>query len=344
MTLSKSSRWYNNFIETGLSSTQSTILTEYAQKLESHSVPVIFELTHLSHLLGMEIELLERIVTMNDRFYRNFTIPKKSGGIRQIDSPYPKLQYIQKWINSNILKSLETSKNNYAYVEGRSHIDHAKKHLGAKEIYKVDIKDFFHNIHLSKVKKIFLSIGYSQTVSYQLSRLCTLYGYLPQGSPTSPILSNIIMYEIDQFFEKLSDQYNCVYTRYADDLCFSGDNIKTKLIESIKEVLSLNNFELNEKKTKKISGNTRKLITGLVVNKDCLRVPKKLRREDRKNSYYLIKNGIDEFNGVNGELNPLYIDSVIGEASYILQVEPDNHYVKKTMNQLIKLKKCLLIE
>ncbi|MGR6837832.1 reverse transcriptase family protein [Aliivibrio wodanis] len=342
MNHSKSYRWYSYFINKGISEAQSLVLSNYAQRLESSSVPVIFELTHLAYLLGVDKDLLKGIVFRNERFYRNFEIPKKCGGVRKIDSPYPKLQYIQKWVKTHILEALPISRSAYAYVKGHSHIVHAKKHIGAKEIYKADIKNFFENIPFLKVQKVFITAGYSHKISHQLAKICTIYGHLPQGAPSSPILSNIILYDMDLEFKRLAVAHSCFYTRYADDLCFSGDIITEELIDSIKKVLSFNDFTLNDNKSKIVSGSVRKIITGLVINDDGLRVPKKIRREYRKKSYYLIKNGLKEFDGSRCKLDPLYIDSVIGTGAYILQVEPNNEYVKRTMSMIIKLKQSLL--
>jgi RNA-directed DNA polymerase len=336
------SNWFNFFIEHSLKPKQALLLTEYAQRLESNSVPVIFEIEHLSKLLGIELSLVSRMTGANSLFYRQFSLKKRSGGVRLIESPYPKLAYVQQWIKSHILDSRTVSCNAFAYVKGTSHIENAKRHVGAKELLKIDLVDFFDHIKFSVIKAIFTDCGYSEKVSHQLTRLCTFWGLLPQGAPTSPSISNIVFLELDNIFQSISNEHGLIYTRYADDLCFSGYAISDEFYTHVKVEIESKGFVINKDKSGVVRGNQRKLITGLVVSDNGVRVPKKMRREYRKQSHYLAKNGIDQFNGSLGVLNPLYIDEVIGKGQYIISVEPDNAYVKESLHVLLKLKSELL--
>ena len=109
----------------------------------------------------MEFSLLSRMVGATNLFYRKFPLQKKSGGVRTIESPYPKLAYVQKWIKSNILEMRPVNINAFAYVKGSSHIENAKKHVGSEELLKIDLKDFFCYIKFDSVKMIFVRCGYS---------------------------------------------------------------------------------------------------------------------------------------------------------------------------------------
>ena len=336
------SNWFHFFIEHSLKPKQALILTKYAQRLECNSVPVIFEIEHLSKLLGMELSLGSRMAGANSFFYRQFPLKKRSGGIRLIESPYPKLAYVQQWIKSYILESRAVSSNAFAYVKGASHIENAKRHIGAKELLKIDLVDFFGYIRFSVVKNIFTDCGYSEKVSHQLAKLCTFWDRLPQGAPTSPTISNLVLLELDNRLQSISNKHGLIYTRYADDLCFSGYEISDEFYTFVKVEIESEGFVVNQNKSGFVRGHQRKLVTGLVVSDSGIRVPKKMRREYRKQAHYLAKNGIAQFNGNLGILNPLYIDEVIGKGQYIISVEPDNTYVRESLHLLFKLKSELL--
>lgn len=335
------SRWLHFFIEHKLPLKQAFLLAEYAQRLECSSVPVIFEIEHLSKLLGMEFSLVSRMTGASNLFYRQFSLKKKSG-VRIIESPYPKLAYVQQWIKSHILEGRPVSSNSLAYVQGRSHIENAKRHIGSKELLKIDLVNFFGHIQFSAIKSIFTDCGYSGKVSHQLAKLCTFSGRLPQGAPTSPIISNLVLLKFDQKLQIMSKKYELVYTRYADDLCFSGYGISDEFYSLVKVEIESKGFVVNQSKSGFIRGNQRKIITGLLVSDSGVRVPKKKRREYRKQAHYMLKNGIDQLNGNLDLLNPFYIDEVIGRGQYILSVEPNNSYIRESLNSLSKLKSELL--
>lgn len=335
------SRWFKFFIENDLNKSQAQLLTNYAQILELKSLPVIFELEHLSKLLGVELSLLSRICTLNERFYRLFSLEKKHEGFRHIESPYPKLKYIQRWINDNILSVLTVHDNVYSYLQGKSHIDNAKMHIGCKQMLKLDLVNFFGHITISQIEKVFIECGYTKDLSNKLAKICTYYYYLPQGAPTSPALSNIIFYELDCILYDISQSNGLIYTRYADDLCFSGDNISQYVVDNILSHLKSHGFSINDEKSRLLTGNQRKVVTGLLVQSDTIRVPKKVRRKFRKDSYYLIKNGYDNL-GNERFFNLLEVDELIGIGSYIKKVEPQNSYVSNALIELNNIKKSLM--
>ena len=336
-------KWLFFFHSNDLNPNQAHLLADYANTLESRGLPVIFEINHLSKLLGVELSLLSRITGVSNKFYRSFFIPKKSGDFRTIKAPYPKLAYIQKWIKTNILEKLEVNEHAFAYRKGRSNIDNAKQHVGSSELLKLDLTNFFHDISIKQVRELFRDLGYSDKVSYQLAKLCCLKGHIPQGAPTSPIISNLVLRKLDIKLSCIARNQGLIYSRYADDIFFSGLRVTETLVNEVKKTIEEFDFSINNKKFKVLRCRERKIITGLCVSSNRVRVPKKQRREYRKSAYYLIKNGVEQFNGERGELNPLYIDEIIGKGSYILTVEPENEYVRATIKQLALLKKKLLI-
>ncbi|EGQ9161392.1 TPA: RNA-directed DNA polymerase [Vibrio vulnificus] len=279
--------------------------------------------------------------TLNERFYRLFSLEKKHEGFRHIESPYPKLKYIQRWINDNILSVLTVHDNVYSYLQGKSHIDNAKMHIGCKQMLKLDLVNFFGHITISQIEKVFIECGYTKDLSNKLAKICTYYDHLPQGAPTSPALSNIIFYELDCILYDISQSNGLIYTRYADDLCFSGDNISQYVVDNILSHLKSHGFSINDEKSRLLTGNQRKVVTGLLVQSDTIRVPKKVRRKFRKDSYYLIKNGYDNL-GNERFFNLLEVDELIGIGSYIKKVEPQNSYVSNALIELNNIKKSLM--
>ncbi|WP_202988201.1 reverse transcriptase family protein [Vibrio vulnificus] len=334
-------RWLDYLRSNGVQNKQARILAEYAHNLVKSNLPVIFEIEHFSKLLGIELSLLSRMSGASSLFYRGFSIPKKRKGVRKIDSPYPKLAYVQLWIKSNILERLPISDNAYAYTKGRSHIQNARAHIGAKELLKLDMRDFFNRISRLQVEQVFLKCGYSDNVASVLSNLCSYNGVLPQGASTSPILSNIVLKELDDVIQHVAEKYSLIYTRYADDITLSGNSISKNVCNEVMQYIEEFGLPVNEEKVHLLKQNDKKIVTGLIVTDSSLRVSKQMRRAYRQESYYLIKNGETQFDGSTKPLKPLYLDEVIGKGSYILQVEPENDYVRNTLRDLSKLKSRL---
>ncbi|NOU49825.1 RNA-directed DNA polymerase [Pseudoalteromonas sp. JBTF-M23] len=274
-------------------------------------------------------------------FYRSFSIKKRSGGARNIKLPYPKLKYIQQWIKQEILDNLTVDENAFAYVKGKSNIENAKLHIGSNELLKLDIKDFFGNVKVESIESIFRSCGYTDDVSYLLARLCTCFGFLPQGAPTSPTLSNLVLQALDKNLAHFANINSLTFSRYADDIFLSGKLITKEIKQDAVEIVEKSGLPINHNKTKIIRGNTCKIITGLIVTDSTVRVPKKIRREFRKNSFFMLKNKSSQMDGSRAKLNPLLIDEIIGVGNYIIRVEPSNKYVESVLGELQELKKDL---
>lgn len=335
-------QWLGFLQKQGFEHKQAEKLAKYASQLIKSDLPVIFELEHLSKTLGIELALLSRMTGASTLFYRSFKIPKRKSGTRTIHTPYPKLSYVQLWIKENILDLLPVSEHAYAYIKGRSHIDNARKHIGSKELLKLDISNFFGHIDRDAIHKVFFDCGYSESISHALAGLCSYWGVLPQGAPTSPALSNLVLKNIDRELHLIASNSSLIYTRYADDICISGRAIPADIYNKVIQVIEHSGFPINKEKTRILNSKSRKVITGLVVSETTVRVPKKSRRDYRQQCYYLIQNGISQLDGSRFPLNPLYLDEVIGKGRYILNVEPDNSYVRASLGELAKLKWELL--
>jgi RNA-directed DNA polymerase len=335
-------KWKVFFTNKNLSIKQSELLADYANSLHIKNLPIIFELEHFCFLLGIDKSYVYRVIYRTHLFYRRFAIKKKNNGYRDIQSPYPKLKYIQTWIKDNILDALEISSRSFAYVKSRSILGNAKEHLSNDELLKLDIIDYFGNITVPMVANVFKKIGYSPKLSLQFAQLCCVDNSLPQGAPSSPAISNLIMFDLDNKLEKISEKFNITYSRYADDMSFSGSVIKAEFTLLIEAEIEGFGFKLNAEKRIHKKYGERKIVTGLCITGDKVRVLKKLRREFRQNYHYLKINSENAFNGTYGPFDPLYLDRVIGQGHFIQYIEADNLYVENALINLLDLKKSLL--
>lgn len=306
----------------------------YIRELQNSNVPVIFELEHLSQLLGRKRTFLASVINDQTYFYNTFDFVKRNGDKRIINAPYPSLLQCQKWINIFILSQYKLHDAAHGFRKKYSIKSNASQHLNQKVILKLDIKDFFPSINQKRVINIFKQFGYYNNVAYFLSRLCTLEDKLPQGAATSPYISNIIGINLDCRLTGLAAKYNLVYTRYADDLTFSGNYIPHKIIDIISSIVSSEGFELNQNKTKLSLKGSRKIVTGLSVSGESLRIPKQYKRSIRKDFYYIKKYGALSHIQKRGIKNPFYLQSLQGKIDFWLFIEPENKFALDAANYL----------
>ena len=198
----------------------------YAKPLFKQDMPVIFDFQHLCLLLGLDGEYLQSIIYGSKSHYREFAIRKRSGGVRIISAPHYTLKYVQRWIYDNILSKVKVNYCAHGFRPKKSIVTNAKIHVENKFLLKLDLKDFFPSISINQVINVFKDLGYSNHVSFFLSAICCVEEHLPQGAPTSPALSNIIARHLDNRLLGLAKKMGYRYTRYADDLAFSGESIK----------------------------------------------------------------------------------------------------------------------
>lgn len=301
-------------------------------------MPVIFENKHLSLLIGLEAGYLSKFSKSTKQFYRSFEIPKRRQGTRVITSPYPLLASCQSWIYENILKEAKLHERCFGFVKGRSVLDNANLHVGAHSVLNIDIRDFFGSIQSERVIQVFRNFGYSNRLSFFLASLCCYDKTLPQGACTSPMLSNIIAKRLDRRLFGLSNKMNLNYSRYADDITFSGDTIPNNVLTIIVKILREEGFTLNASKTRFKTGDCKKIVTGLSVGSGKVRVKKSYKRDFRKDCHYVVKNGLNELKRSSGYFDPLYIDRLIGKANFILYIEPDNNYARTALDHLKEFK------
>jgi RNA-directed DNA polymerase len=287
--------------------------TESCRTLTGKGLPPIVSAGVLGAILGVNPKLLTAMAKFPDRYYRRFSIRKKSGGRRPIMAPRTFLKTVQQYILEQILSPLEVSSQATGFVKGRGTVANGATHQGASYLLNVDIKNFFHSISEQRVREFFLKLEYPIAVARLFMRLCTYQGSLPQGAPTSPSLSNLVFAPVDGEITKLSGQYGLRYSRYADDLTFSGPTpISKGFLRDLRSLLRKERFTLNRKKTRFARPGQAKYVTGLIVN-ERVQAPRELRRKLRAMFHRA------EVNPSECTVNPAQL---LGWASFVNSYDP----------------------
>lgn len=302
----------------------------YISPLIERKVPVIFDLDHLCLLLGRNRTYLLSVVFSPSSHYREFDIPKRRGGTRHISTPYPSLLEMQYWILNNVLNKVKVSPYAHGFAKEKSIITNAKWHIGNGALLKLDIKDFFPSIKINRVVAVFQSLGYTDRVSFYLASICTCDGCLPQGAPTSPILSNIIATPLDYRLSRLCRKFNLHYTRYADDLTISGDSIPVKFIDYITEIVEEEGFCINNTKTQLFTNpGGKRIVTGVSVSGGVLQLPREYKRQLKQELHYVMEYGYQSHIQKKKIRRINYLDVLKGKVNFWLQIEPNNLFAQK---------------
>jgi len=312
------------------------ICCQYAANLIDHNLPVVFDVKHLSLLLGMsEDKLVGYIWGDESKLYSIREIPKKNGSKRKLTIPCITLKYIQRWILDNILCGMHVSENSTGFTFGRSILTNARMHLGAEVVINLDIRDFFPSVSVQQVYRLFRYYGYTREISYVFAKLCTYQQQLPQGSPTSPCLSNLACLKLDKRLSALAHSYNAVYSRYADDITFSGRGRLEKLLPIVNQILNEEGFYQNDGKLRILRKGQRQEITGLTINEQRVCVPKAYKRKLKQEIYFCQKYGYEEHQKYIGDYHRYYKEHLYGKAYFVYMIEPE--VGKKLLLELEKI-------
>ncbi|TWP27711.1 RNA-directed DNA polymerase [Apibacter muscae] len=297
-------------------------------------------ITWCANFLIIDKNTLISILRNTSAYYSHFKLAKRSGGYRTISAPNEALLNIQRIIYKRTLLTVNIHPASMGFRKNFSVTHNAKAHLGNNHILKVDLFDFFGSIKKDRVIKTFEKIGYPVNISQVLAELCTLGGKLPQGAPTSPTLSNIIAFNMDIELASIAQKNSLRYTRYADDLTFSGTDIAFEpLLTDIDVIIRKENFIIQRKKTRFLTEKKRKIVTGISISSgEKMTIPRAKRREIRKNMHYILTKGLVEHQRFRGSTDPVYLQRLMGYLNFWLMVEPENEYVKRSIAALKKLK------
>ncbi len=277
--------------------------------------------------------------------YHRLEIPKRDEKVRVVYRICGGLELIQRWILINILNELKVSEHAKAYVKGTRLQENAYAHTGQKVVVKTDIKEFFNNINFLSVYNVFRQAGYPENVSVLFANLCCRKGQLVQGACTAPVLSNLCFKVLDDKISEFCKVREIIYTRYSDDMTFSGDFVPGELIVFLKKLLYAYGFTLNDKKTKVLYRHRRQTVTGAVVN-DKAQPPKPYRRKIRQEMYYIKKYGLlehmDMLKGEKEYVSPWhYVESLYGRINYVLQYNQNDEELKAWLHELDKIEQSI---
>lgn len=273
-----------------------------------------------------------------EHYYKKYEISKRNGGKRIIYEPNYTLKKVQRNILDNVLSGFKVSKYAMAYVKGKSVKDNANMHVNKKLILKLDIKDFFNNISFMDVyNKVFLEEYFPKQARTVLTYLCTYNEFLPQGAPTSSYISNLIMQDFDEKIGLFCEKNNISYTRYSDDMTFSGDFNVKMVIFKVKDELKKMGMQLNYDKIHVIYSNMSQQVTGITVNEKP-QVLKVKRREIRQEVYYIKKYGLySHLKRINVKDEFSYLRSLLGKINFVLMVNSEDLEFFKYREFILKI-------
>ncbi|MCB1050010.1 MAG: RNA-directed DNA polymerase [Acidobacteria bacterium] len=326
------------------------------QGLPSWSTPA--ELAKAMNISVGELRFLtfHRRVVKHSHYIR-FHMPKKTGGTRLISAPMPRLKELQHWVLEHVLEKIPIHDSAHGFRKHHSIVTNAQPHVGQPMLINLDLKDFFPTLTYRRVKGLFRQLGYSESIATVLGLLCTepemdqvkLDGqpfliakgdrHLPQGAPSSPMITNLICRRMDQRLAKLAASFGFIYSRYADDLSFSGAELDSRetgrLLKRIQNIVNHEGFVVHPHKTKICRSGQRKEVTGIVVNSFCS-VDRKTRKKIRAILHHIEKDGPS---GKNFGANPDVLEALLSYAQFMAMVNPEQglpvlNKVKALANQI----------
>ncbi|EGQ9186045.1 RNA-directed DNA polymerase [Vibrio parahaemolyticus] len=361
LTIVSTHSYFQGGIKKGHSAKHLYSLMSKAHKLECYDIPYVHSIYHLAMLSRLPVHLLHSFTDRKSIHYTSYSIPKRSGGCRFLHAPSDELKSAQRWINDKILSQLPVHSSCYSYHSKGSILECAQKHCSSKWLIKLDIENFFDEISEVDVYKVFRTIGYKPMVAFILARICTyepytvrnnkhswvqynknsddlpygkkhikLFGRVPQGAPTSPMLSNLVLYKLDEKLSHFAQSRGGIYSRYADDLfiSFGSDDFdRTKASQVIGSCLSSvrsYGYKLNRTKIKVVPPGSNKVVLGLNVNGDEVRLTKTYKKKIESHIYGIKKFGIDK-HALHRGFDSVFsmIDHIIGLINHAKRVEPE---------------------
>lgn len=300
---------------------------DIAKKLDKNGFPIILNSYHLSNLSGIKWNVLRLLIDDNVSSYHRFYITKKDKiSKREILSPSKELSCVQKYIKESILDKVKLDNSCFGFVKAKNIKLNAECHLNSEVVLNIDLKDFFPSIDSRRIYYIFNKIcGYDKSLSYCLTKLVTYRNMLPQGACTSPVISNIVAYKLDLRLSNLSKKVNVKYTRYADDITFSGAKAKItkKFYNYVKSIIEEEGFKVNEKKVHLSSKGYRQEVTGLIINNGKVSVNSKYIRKIRQELYYIKKYGLYNHIEQSNIKNGFYAEHLKGKILFVWSIDKE---------------------
>jgi RNA-directed DNA polymerase len=315
------------------------------EKLAALGLPLLSSPADVAAALGLSIPRLRWLAFHTEVatrvHYVSFTVPKKSGGRRTLSAPHRILAAAQRWVLTNVIAHLPVEETAHGFLPFRSILSNAKPHVNRAVVVNMDLENFFPSITFPRVRSVFRRAGYSPAVATILALLCTecprkpvrydgqLYHVatgprgLPQGACTSPGLSNQVARRLDRRLRGLAAKLGATYTRYADDLTFSGGpelNDKVGyLMARVRHLAEEEGFAVNAEKSRVQRRNKAQVVTGLVVNDR----PGVARKEVRRLRAILHRARTEGLDQQNREGRPNFRAWLEGKIAYVSMVRPE---------------------
>ncbi len=296
--------------------------------LQSLGLPIWEDEATLAKWFGIPVSQLQYFAChrFDDKVchYIQYAIPKRSGGHRIIMAPKRRLKRLQRKLLVE-MASLPVHEAAHGFVKGRSVKTNATPHVGKKVVIKMDLQDFFGTVTFGRVRGLLIKYGYSFPVATSLALLMTeaqrqkvvvdgVVNYTPvgnrtcpQGAPTSPLICNAIAKCMDARLNGLAKSVGFTYTRYADDMAFSGDNVEAvgQLLANIRRIVDQEGFVVNESKTRVMRAGQSQKVTGVTVN-ETMGLSRKERRQIRA-----------RIHSYNQNPNPAELEKIAGLLAYL---------------------------
>lgn len=310
----------------------------------------------LAAVLDVKVSTLTYFAYGSGKKYNTFTIPKSSGGVREIFAPIGGLKSLQRKLAVLLNEIYPAPAYVHGFIKGRGIVGNADIHVGKRVVLNFDLKDFFPSITVTRIIGLLKAhpFNFNKEVASSIAGLVCYNGFLPQGAPTSPILSNIICFRLDRALLSLAKKEHVSYTRYADDITIStrrrklseailkqGTDGKLLLGSAINEILSFNHFQVNEAKTRVNFGSQAKYVTSIKVNSKP-NVSKTYVRQIRAMLNALCKYGpkkaqIEYSTKYNGN-NKDFIQVVRGKIAHLKNIKGDTDLVyRRLYNKFVSL-------
>jgi retron-type reverse transcriptase len=297
---------------------------------------------------GKQLACLYAVSNHIEKHYHSVAIFKGDGSSRTLQIPDSLLKTIQTNIHRNILRPMSVSPYATAYHEGADIRINAAAHAGKMLVLKMDVENFFDSITFLMVyQRAFPTVYFPPAVGTLLTHLCCYRECLPQGAPTSPAISNLIMRPFDDYMGRWCNERDITYTRYCDDMTFSGNFDAKEVKNKVQNYLQAMGFSLNHKKTSLSKRYQRQTVTSIVVNQNP-QVSREYRRKLRQEIHYCLKFGVashleeDKVRSdrpLSVEVVQKYLVSLLGKIDYVLHINPQDtafRQAKAAVQQLLK--------
>jgi len=293
-------------------------------------IPQIETIADLAAWLSLQIGELEWLADLKGLscHYHYRAIEKPSGGIRLIESPKPRLKTAQRKILTEILDKIPAHAAVHGFRKGHSVRTFVAPHVASPVVLKMDLEDFFPSRSRARVQALFRTMGYPESVADILGGLTTTIAphryatynrpHLPQGAPTSPALANLCAYRADCRLSGLAKAVGAEYTRYADDLAFSGAELTQRFSIHTAAILLEEGFEVNHRKTRLMRPSVRQHLAGLVINQQ-----PNIRRTDfdrlKATLTNCLRHGLES---QNREQHPHFRQHLEGKVAWVESIHP----------------------